>query len=75
MTGEVFKNSEKAEHPEELLCVQSFYEMNPDADDRPEHIKKKSAQEMAARVEILAKQQQEKENQANAENKPDIESE
>ncbi len=40
ITGETFKTTKKAPHPEELICVKAFYELNPEKDDRPEAIKK-----------------------------------
>lgn len=40
MTGEKFKVTKKAPHPENLISVQAYYEMNPEEDDRPAHIKK-----------------------------------
>ena len=39
ITDEEFKTTAKAENPEELISVAAYYEMNPDKDDRPEHIK------------------------------------
>jgi hypothetical protein len=40
ITDEEYKTTKKAENPDELISVQAFYELNPDKDDRPEHIKK-----------------------------------
>lgn len=45
ITEEVFKTTKEADHPEELVSVKAYYELNPDEDDRPEHIKKKLAAE------------------------------
>ncbi len=39
MTDEEFKTTRKAPNPDDLVCVNSWYELNPDMDDRPEHIK------------------------------------
>ncbi|MCF8058515.1 MAG: hypothetical protein K9K67_04410 [Bacteriovoracaceae bacterium] len=39
MTDEEFKTTAKAENPDDLISVSAYYEMNPDKDDRPEHIK------------------------------------
>lgn len=41
LTGEEFILTEKAQNPKELLSVKSYYEMNPDMDDRPAIVKKK----------------------------------
>ena len=41
ITGETFKLTEKAEHPEELLSVRAWYEMHSDQDDRPEAVIKR----------------------------------
>lgn len=40
LTGEEFKVTEKAPHPEELVSVKGYYELNADKDDRPQDIKK-----------------------------------
>lgn len=40
MTDEEFKTTRKAPNPDDLISVASYYEMNPEEDDRPEHIKK-----------------------------------
>lgn len=40
ITGETYKTTREAPNPEELVSVQGYYELNPDKDDRPEHIKK-----------------------------------
>lgn len=40
MTGDVYKTTKEAKKPDELVCVNSYYELNPEEDDRPEHIKK-----------------------------------
>ncbi len=41
LTEEVFKTTREAPNPNELISVKAFYELNPDEDDRPLHIKKK----------------------------------
>lgn len=41
ITGETYKTTKKAKHPEELISVAAYYELNPDKDDRPEHVLKK----------------------------------
>lgn len=40
MTGDTYKTTKKAENPDDLVSVQSYYELNPEEDDRPERIKK-----------------------------------
>lgn len=40
MTGESFKTTREAPRPDELMSVKAYYEMHPEMDDRPEHIKK-----------------------------------
>lgn len=40
ITDEEYKTTEKADNPDDLISVQAYYEMNPEEDDRPEHIKK-----------------------------------
>jgi hypothetical protein len=39
MTEEEYKTTRKAPNPDDLISVSSYYEMNPEEDDRPEHIK------------------------------------
>lgn len=41
LSGEEFVLTEKAKNPGELMSVKSYYEMNPDMDDRPAVIKKR----------------------------------
>tara|TARA_B100001971_G_C18268036_1_gene596511 strand:- start:80760 stop:80951 length:192 start_codon:yes stop_codon:yes gene_type:complete len=41
ITGEEYKLTEKAENPDDLVSVKAFYELNPEKDDRPKHIKLK----------------------------------
>ncbi|WP_372652053.1 hypothetical protein [Halobacteriovorax sp.] len=38
LTGETYKTTKKAKNPEELISVAAYYELNPENDDRPEHI-------------------------------------
>lgn len=40
ITDEEFKTTKKVDNPDELISVAAYYELNPDKDDRPEHIKK-----------------------------------
>ncbi len=39
ITGEVFKTTAEAKNPSELMSVKSYYDLNPDHDDRPMDIK------------------------------------
>ena len=39
ITGESFTRTAKAPNPDDLVSVLAWYEMNPDKDDRPEHIR------------------------------------
>ena len=48
ITDEEFTLTKEAPNPSELTSVKAYYEMHPEEDDRPEHIK------------ILAKQELEK---------------
>lgn len=45
LTGEEFKVTAEAKNPDDLMSVKAFYEMNPERDDRPEHIKVQLEQE------------------------------
>lgn len=40
ITEEEFKTTRKAENPDDLVSVNAYYELHPEKDDRPEHIKK-----------------------------------
>lgn len=42
ITGENFRRTTPAPHPQELVSVKAFYELNPDKDDRPDYIKKQA---------------------------------
>ena len=39
ITEEKYLLTEKAQNPEELISVAAFYDLNPDKDDRPDHVK------------------------------------
>ena len=39
MTDEEYKTTRKAPNPDDLISVNSYYEMHPEMDDRPDHIK------------------------------------
>ena len=41
LSGEEYKVTEKAKNPDDLVSVLSYYEMNPEKDDRSEVVKKK----------------------------------
>lgn len=41
ITGESFKRYVEAKSPGDLICVDAYYEMNPDKDDRPAVVKKR----------------------------------
>jgi len=41
MTDEEYKTTKKAPNPDDLISVNAYYELNPEMDDRPEHIKVK----------------------------------
>ncbi len=41
LTGESYILTEKAENPDELMSVASWYDMNAEMDDRPDDVKKK----------------------------------
>lgn len=40
ITEEEYKTTRKAPNPDDLVSVSAYYEMNPEEDDRPEHVKK-----------------------------------
>ncbi len=42
ITGKKFVLTRKIANAEELICVNSYYELNPNKDDRPEKIKKET---------------------------------
>ncbi len=50
LTEENFKTTREAAHPDELVSVKAYYDMHPEEDDRPLHIKKKieAEEELAA---------------------------
>ena len=45
ITEEEFTTTREAPHPEELISVKAYYELNPDKDDRPEAVKKELTQQ------------------------------
>ena len=38
LTGEAFTVTRKTESTDDLVSIKGYYELNPDMDDRPEHI-------------------------------------
>lgn len=44
MTGETFKTTRRAPHPEDLVSIKAYYELNPEKDDRPERTKREAEQ-------------------------------
>lgn len=40
ITGETYKTTQEAANPDELMSVNAYYELHPEEDDRPDHIKK-----------------------------------
>ncbi len=45
LTGEEFKVTTECKNTDDLMSVKAYYELNPDKDDRPEHIKVQLEQE------------------------------
>ena len=45
ITGETFKTTRQAPHPDDLISIKAYYELNPDKDDRPEKVIQKLAVE------------------------------
>lgn len=39
LTGDEYKVTQKADNPDDLVSVKAYYELNPEKDDRPKHIK------------------------------------
>lgn len=54
MTGETFKTTAEAKHPDELVSVKAYYELNPDKDDRPQDVKIRLKQEDEALQSLMA---------------------
>ena len=44
ITEQWFKTTKKAKSADDLISVEGYYQMNPEEDDRPEHIKRQVAQ-------------------------------
>lgn len=45
LTGETYKTTREAAHPDELVSIKAYYELHPEDDDRPEKIKKELQEE------------------------------
>ena len=43
ITGEGFKTTAKAKNEGDLISVAAYYQLHPELDDRPEHVKKQLA--------------------------------
>ncbi len=56
MTGETFKTTAEAKHPDELVSVKAYYELNPDKDDRPSDVKIRLKQDEEALQSLMALQ-------------------
>lgn len=55
ITGEAFKTTAEAKHPDELTTVSAYYQLHPELDDRPLEIKLKvkNEEETAAAIKAL----------------------
>ncbi len=55
ITGEAFKTTAEAKHPDELTTVSAYYQLHPELDDRPLEIKLKvkNEEETAAALKAL----------------------
>ena len=54
ITGEKYKTTKKADNPDELVSVEAYYELNPEDDDRPEHIQEKVKREKEEKENLKA---------------------
>ena len=45
ITDEKFKVTKEAPSSDDLISIKAYYEMNPEEDDRPEHIKQQETLE------------------------------
>lgn len=52
ITGESYKTTREASNPSELISVEGYYELNPEKDDRPEHIRITKKEIAAAKKEL-----------------------
>jgi hypothetical protein len=55
ITGKKFKRTRKVENTDELMSVHAYYDLHPENDDRPDHIKAQilAAEEERAAMEAL----------------------
>ena len=55
ITGEAFKTTAEAKHPDELTTVSAYYQLHPELDDRPLEIKLKvkNEEETAAALKAV----------------------
>ena len=54
ISGRSFKRTRKIDNTDELVSVSAYYELQPENDDRPEHIKEKIAAEEEQRAAMEA---------------------
>ncbi|MCK6596114.1 MAG: hypothetical protein L6Q33_13020 [Bacteriovoracaceae bacterium] len=54
MSGETFKTTAEAKHPDELVSVKAYYELHPDKDDRPQDVKIRIKQDDEALASLAA---------------------
>lgn len=48
ITDQKYKVTKKANNPDELISVHAYYDLHPENDDRPEHIKKEELKKFEA---------------------------
>jgi len=53
LTWEQFKLGRKVDNPDELVSVKAYYELHPEMDDRPEHIKAELAQKEQEEIDAF----------------------
>jgi len=51
LTGEKFTSRRRVDKPEELVSLHTYYQLNPEMDDRPEHVVKVAESERVERIE------------------------
>ena len=61
ISGKTFKRTAKAKHPEELMSIEAYYQLNPDKDDRPLVIKKKLGVEAGVAPAVNTPEESQKE--------------
>ena len=45
VTDKQFKMTREALRPDDLISIEAYYEMHPEEDDRPKHMKKQTSSE------------------------------